>query len=87
MINPALQRRLAGEQDSRSTQAIFTRGANIYHGGLGNAHAGGGPQFGRPRKSGLNKPLSKSKPKVKSSAESFEVNPYMAAIQRRLLKG
>lgn len=49
----AIERRL-GIQDPRSTQGIMAAGAPVYRGGLGNAHSGGGPQFGRPPVAGTN---------------------------------
>lgn len=70
---------LSGEKDSRGIQGIFSRGKNVYHGGIGAAHSGGGPQFGRP-----------SKPAVRKPAVTQPVqgdNPYMAAIRRRLMGG
>lgn len=48
MPNEALKRRLTGQKDSRSTQGIMSRGANVYNGGTPNATSGGGPGFGRP---------------------------------------
>lgn len=45
-----LLKKLSGVKDSRSTQAIFSRGANIYNSGSHAAHKGGGQQFGRPRR-------------------------------------
>lgn len=49
-MNKQLQKRLLGIQDPRGKQGIFSRGANVYNAGTSVAHAGGGPQFGRPRK-------------------------------------
>lgn len=78
-------RRLSGEQDSRGPKGIFSRGKNVYNGGTGAAHSGGGPQFGRPRKSVLPAPRAGQSP-VNPTREA-EPNPAMMAIRRRLLKG
>lgn len=49
MVSPAaVQRRMTGQQDSRSTPGMLSRGSNVYNGGSPNAQSGGGPQFGRP---------------------------------------
>ena len=40
--------KLQGLKDSRGPVGILSRGKNIYNGGSGAAHSGGGPQFGRP---------------------------------------
>lgn len=44
----SIERRLRGQKDSRSTQGIMSRGANVYNGGSNAAQRGGGSQFGRP---------------------------------------
>lgn len=49
-MNPKLAKRLSGIKDSRSTQGIVSRGANIYKGASMSAHKGGGSQFGRPKR-------------------------------------
>lgn len=52
MADAAMQRRLMGQKDSRSTQGIISRGANVYKGGTSAARTGGGPNIGRPTGSG-----------------------------------
>lgn len=37
-MNEALQRRLSGIQDSRSTRGIMSRGKNVYNGGTSAAN-------------------------------------------------
>lgn len=78
-----LGRRLAGELDSRSRQAIFSRGKNVYNGGTSAAHSGGGPQFGRPRKS-VSSGVVPGNPTPQGQPG---MSPYMAAIRRRLMRG
>lgn len=46
-------RAVMGIVDARSKRGILSRGANIYKGGSNAAHKGGGPQFGRPKKSAI----------------------------------
>jgi hypothetical protein len=49
----AIERRL-GLQDARGPQGMFSRGSNIYRGGMPMAHAGGGnPNLGRPSTEGV----------------------------------
>lgn len=46
----AIERRL-GIPDSRGPQGMFSRGSNVYRGGLPNAQSGSGnPNIGRPAK-------------------------------------
>lgn len=53
----AIERRLRGMKDPRSTVGIMSRGKNIYKGTSHAAHSGGGPQFGRPRKPEARNPM------------------------------
>lgn len=46
----ALQRRLMGQKDPRSSAGILARGSNVYKGTSTRAHAGGGSNFGAPKK-------------------------------------
>ena len=48
----ALLKRLAGIKDSRGPVGIYSRGANVYPRGS-HAHSGGGYQYGRPRKTAI----------------------------------
>jgi len=45
----ALMKKMQGMVDSRGMLGQFSRGNNVYSGGLPNAQAGGGAQFGPPQ--------------------------------------
>ena len=59
-MQAAMQRRL-GMADARGPQGIMSRGANVYNGGMPQAHAGPGrPGMGRPPASPSGPPPSQS---------------------------
>lgn len=94
MADPALQKRLFGQQDSRGPVGMLARGKNVYNGASMAAHSGGGPQFGRPRS--VNSQQENVQPNFRQGSNLAELlsqgpqdmNPQpinlMSAIQRRL---
>lgn len=67
----AIAKRL-GLPDSRGPQGMFSRGANVYRGGLPNAQSGSGnPNIGRPSTRGTNTGMVTPPPSVSALVGSL----------------